>query len=116
MTIMLTVGAVAMAVASLGSGPLLVLGTIGTFTGAWGWSGLLFLSLVRSSPASPGAVAGIGLTGLAVGNGLGPFIFGATAENISFPAAWLLASILVGAGAIVLHRARASFDEDGEAP
>lgn len=109
MTIMLTVGAVAMAVAALGSGPLLVLGTIGTFTGAWGWSGLLFLSLVRSSPASPGAVAGIGLTGLAVGNALGPLIFGATAENVSFPAAWLVAATLVGAGAVVLHRVRPRF-------
>lgn len=107
---MIGLGAVAMALASLGSAPLLVLGAVGSFAGGWGWTGLLFLSLVRSSPSSPGAAAGIGLTGLGIGNALGPVAFGAVAEQFSFASAWLGAATLAAVGALIMRAAAPRFE------
>lgn len=106
---MMAVGAGAMAIAGGGNPVLLTVGTLGAFSAGWGWSGLLFLSLVRSSPSSPGAIAGIGLAGLAVGNALGPLAFGATAENFSFAVAWLAAGGMAAIGALLMRSARSGF-------
>lgn len=110
MSFMMAVGAVAMAIAAIGGNLLLVVGTLGAFAGGWGWSGLLFLSLVRARPSTPGAGAGIGLAGLAIGNAAGPLAFGATAENLSFGAAWLGAALLTALAALLMRRAKPSFD------
>lgn len=109
---MMATGAVAMTLAAGGNGALLVIGTLGAFSGGWGWSGLLFLSLVRAKPASPGAAAGIGLAGLAIGNALGPLGFGVAAESFSFGVAWGGAGVLAATGAFLMHRAKASFQGD----
>ncbi|MFP3913390.1 MAG: MFS transporter [Actinomycetota bacterium] len=109
MSAMMAVGAVAMVLAAMGGDTLLVIGTIGAFAGGWGWSGLLFLSLVRSSPAAPGAVAGIGLAGLAIGNAVGPLAFGAAAQHLSFSAAWTGAATLTAVAALLMWRARPAF-------
>lgn len=106
---MMAAGAVSMAVGAGGVGPLLVIGTVGVFAGGWGWSGLLFLSLVRASPSSPGAVAGIGLMGLATGNALGPLSFGILAQRFSFATAWIVMAVLAGCGAVVMLSARRRF-------
>src|SRR5690606_21638052 len=103
--VMMATGAVSMALASIGSVPLLVLGAVGAFAGGWGWTGLLFLTLVRANPSTPGAGAGLGLLGLAIGNGLGPLAFGAAAEQLSFTAAWAGAAVLAGAGALLARSA-----------
>lgn len=110
MSFMMAFGAVAMAVAAIGGNLFLVVGTLGAFSGGWGWSGLLFLSLVRATPSTPGAGAGIGLAGLAIGNAAGPLSFGAVAENLSFGAAWLGAALLTALAAVLMWRARLSFD------
>lgn len=107
--VMMAVGAVAMSAAGTGSPILLTVGTVGAFSAGWGWSGLLFLSLVRSDPSRPGAAAGVGLAGLAVGNALGPLTFGAAAEFLSFAAAWLGAAVLAAVGAVLMAGARRSF-------
>lgn len=103
---MLAVGAVAIALGGSGNGLLLVLGTIGAFAGGWGWTGLYFLSLVKSSPSNPGAVAGIGTAGLGVGNAAGPVLFGLTAQTISFRAAWVAAGAVAGLASILMLAAR----------
>ncbi|MFO7292609.1 MAG: MFS transporter [Actinomycetes bacterium] len=108
--VMMATGAVSMALASIGSVPLLVLGAVGAFAGGWGWTGLLFLTLVRANPSTPGAGAGLGLLGLAIGNGLGPLAFGAAAEQLSFTAAWAGAAILAGAGALLARSAAPAFE------
>lgn len=108
-------GAAAMALGAIGTGPLLVIGTLGAFAGGWGWTGLLFLSLVRSSPEAPGAVAGIGLTGLAIGNAVGPLAFGATAQALSFGAAWAGAATMAGAAALLMKTVQPAFDRAREA-
>lgn len=103
---MLAVGGVAIALGGSGNNLLLVLGTIGAFTGGWGWTGLYFLSLVKSSPSNPGAVAGIGTAGLGVGNAAGPVLFGLTAQTVSFRAAWLVAGLIAGLASLVMLAAR----------
>ena len=45
---------------------LLVLGTVGVFTGGWAWTGIYFLSLIRVFPERPGAVVGIGTAPIAL--------------------------------------------------
>lgn len=110
---MLAVGSAAMVLAALGGNVLLVVGTIGAFAGGWGWSGLLFLSLVRATPSTPGAGAGLGLAGLAIGNAAGPLAFGAVAENLSFSASWLGAALFTGVAALLMRRAQSAFHRAG---
>lgn len=103
---MLAVGGSAMALGGTGHNVLLVIGTIGAFAGAWGWTGLYFLSLVKASPTNPGAVAGIGVAGLGSGNAAGPILFGLAAQTLSFRAAWIGAGMLAGLGALLMVWAR----------
>lgn len=102
---MLAVGAATMLVGATGSVVALVVGTVGTFAAGWAWSGLLFLSLVRLRPDAPGRATGIGLSGLAIGNAVGPLGFGFLAST-SYTTAWLAAAGAATAAAIVLGVAR----------
>ncbi len=104
--LLLAVGGVAIALGGTGNNALLVVGTIGAFTGGWGWTSIYFLSLVRADPSNPGAVSGIGTAGLGVGNAMGPLLFGLTAQSLSFRAAWLGAGVLAGMAAILMGSAR----------
>ncbi len=108
-SLMLAVGAVTIALGGTGSTAFLVVGTIGAFTGGWAWTGIFFLSLIKSSPSTPGAVAGIGTFSLGVGNASGPLLFGLVAQNVSFGAAWLVAGIAAGIGAVFMAAARSRF-------
>lgn len=106
---MLAVGAVTMALGGTGETALLVIGTIGAFTGGWAWTGIFFLSLVKTSPHRPGAVAGIGVLGLGIGNASGPLLFGLAAETFSFGVAWLGAAALAGLASLLMATARSRF-------
>ncbi len=105
-TVMIGLGAAAIVVGSFGTLPALTVAVIGVFAGSWGWTGLLFVSLVRLRPDAPGSVSGIGLAGLAVGNGLGPAAFGGGADAFSYPVAWLGAGALATAAAVTMWFAR----------
>jgi MFS family permease len=106
---MLVIGAVTMALGGTGNTTLLVIGTIGAFTGGWAWTGIFFLSLVRTYPDRPGAVAGIGTAGLGVGNAAGPVLFGLAAGSMSFGAAWLGAGVIAALAATLMVVARRLF-------
>ena len=106
---MLTIGALTMALGGSGNTILLIIGTLGAFTGGWAWTGLFFLSLVRTNPDRPGAAAGIGIAGLGVGNASGPYLFGLVAESFSYGAAWLAAAIAAGVAAVFMAMARSRF-------
>jgi MFS family permease len=106
---MLAVGAVTMALGGTGNVALLVLGTVGAFTGGWAWTGIFFLSLVKTHPDRPGAVAGIGTAGLGVGNAAGPILFGVMAQSLSFGAAWLGAAVMAGLASLLMATARKQF-------
>lgn len=106
---MLAIGALTMALGGSGNTILLVIGTLGAFTGGWAWTGLFFLSLVRTNPDRPGTVAGIGISGLGIGNASGPYLFGLVAESFSYGAAWLTAAIAAGVAAFLMTMARSRF-------
>lgn len=106
---MLAIGALTMALGGSGNNLLLVIGTLGAFTGGWAWTGLFFLSLVKTNPDRPGTVAGIGIAGLGVGNASGPYLFGLAAESFSYGAAWLAAAIAAGIAAVLMAMARSRF-------
>lgn len=100
--VMLACGAGSMLLGTLGGPAPLTLATIGTFSVGWGWSGLLFLSLVRAMPTEPGLSAGIAIAGLSGGNALGPLLFGVIAGGVSYEAAWLSAAILASVAAVLM--------------
>lgn len=104
--VMLGIGAVTMAFGATEVPWLLVVATIGTFAGAWAWTGLYFLSLIRAFPDRPGAIAGIATLGLGTGNALGPVLFGLAAGAWSFGAAWLAAGIVAGVAALLMSFVR----------
>lgn len=103
---MLGVGAATMALGAAETPLLLVLATIGTFAGAWAWTGLYFLSLVETFPDRPGAIAGIGTAGLGTGNAIGPVLFGLAAGSWSYGAAWAAAAAVAGIAAILMAMLR----------
>lgn len=106
---MLAAGAVTMALGGTGNTWLLVLGTVGAFTGGWAWTGIFFLSLVKTNPDRAGAVAGIGTAGLGVGNAAGPLLFGVVAQTHSYGVAWLGAALVAGVAAVLMAMARSRF-------
>jgi MFS family permease len=107
--LMLAGGAFAMALGATGNTALLVLATVGAFTGGWAWTGIFYLSLVRTSPKRPGAVAGIGSAALGLGNAAGPFLFGLVAGSVSYGAAWLGAGLVAAVASVLMAVARRHF-------
>jgi predicted MFS family arabinose efflux permease len=104
-SMMLAIGAVATALGGAGSSALLVVGTIGAFTAGWAWTGIFFLSLIKTNPTAPGRAAGIGTFSLGIGNASGPFFFGLIAQSSSFEAAWVAAGAAAGVGSLFLWAA-----------
>jgi MFS family permease len=100
--LMLAAGAVTMLLGGTGNVWLLTLGTIGAFTGGWAWTGVFFLSLVKTRPDRPGAVVGIGSAGAGIGNAVGPLVFGVIAQAFSFRAAWLAAAMIAGVASLLM--------------
>lgn len=107
--VMLGIGALTMGLGGSGNVLLLILGTVGAFTGGWAWTGIFFLSLVRTHPDRPGAVAGIGTAGLGVGNAAGPLLFGLVAQSFSFGAAWFSAAVIAALASVLMMLARSRF-------
>jgi MFS family permease len=77
------------------------------FGAGWAWPGLFNLSVVRATPGFPGMATGITQTGTYVGAAIGPVVFGAVAETVSFAGAWWLAAGLglSAAAAVLVGRA-----------
>jgi predicted MFS family arabinose efflux permease len=107
--VMLGVGALTLALGGTGNIVLLILGTVGAFTGGWAWTGIFFLSLIKTHPDRPGTVAGIGAAGLGVGNAAGPLIFGLVAQSFSYAAAWFVAAAFASLGSVLMLLARSRF-------
>lgn len=108
-SIMLAVGAVTMLLGGTGNTWLLALGTVGAFTGGWAWTGIYFLSLVKTHPQRPGAVAGIGTAGLGMGNAAGPVLFGFVAGTWSFGVSWVVAALVAATASVLMAIARRMF-------
>mgnify|MGYP001823376953 FL=1 len=99
--IFLGLGAIGIAVMTIGTNPAIVAGSLVAFTFGWGWSGLFTFAVVRRNPAAPAAATGITMTGIYVGAAAGPALFGLVAE-VSFTAAWIIMSMALGLGAVLM--------------
>ena len=64
-------------------------GALVAFALGWGWPGLFNLAVVHSNRANPGAASGVSQTGIYLGAGLGPAVFGALYSEFGYDAAWL---------------------------
>lgn len=100
--------AAAMVAGGVGAGLLvgsqrvtLVLGAVLLLGAGWGWTGLAFLTAVRTVPEAPAAAAGIVLTGLALGGTAGPFLFQAAVSAGSYGWAWAAVAVALATGAVV---------------
>ena len=82
---------------------LLVLGAIVAFGIGWSWPGLLILAVVRISPLVAAKSTSVVQLGAFLGGAVGPILFVATAEAVSFEIAWAVAGLgLLLASALVL--------------
>lgn len=99
--IFLGLGAVGIAAMTTGTDPAIVVGSLVAFTFGWGWSGLFTFAVVRRNPTAPAAATGITMTGIYVGAAAGPALFGLVAEA-SFTVAWVIMSIALGLGAVMM--------------
>ena len=73
---------------------------------AWGWLGLLALTVVRENPGAPAAATGITQTGGYLGAGVGPVVFGLATRAISYHGAWVLVACSLGLAAVAMLAGR----------
>ncbi|MTV24048.1 MFS transporter [Nitriliruptoraceae bacterium ZYF776] len=101
-TIALALGAVGAALLVVGGTVIGTAGALLVFAAGWGWTGLVFLAVVRSRPDAPAAAAGTVLTGLALGGAGGPLAFSATAARVGYPTAWTAAAFAMALAAVAV--------------
>jgi len=99
--VFLALGAIGIALMTIGTDPAIVAGSLIAFTFGWGWSGLFTFAVVRRNPSAPAAATGITMTGIYVGAAAGPALFGFVAET-SFTVAWVIMSVALGLGAVLM--------------
>jgi len=104
--VMLLVGALGFAALASGQHVLYAVGSLVAFGVGWGWPGLLILSVVQLSPASPAAATAVTQTGTSAGAVIGPLAFGLLVERSSYALAWGLAAVglVLAAGVILAAR------------
>lgn len=76
------------------------------FGAGWAWPGLFNLAVVRDNPDIPGVATGVTQTGVYVGALLGPLLFGAVVQRLSYTPAWLMTAAwtLAAAATMVVGR------------
>lgn len=77
-----------------------VVGTVIGFTAGWGWPGLFNLIVVDRHADAPATATATTQTGVYLGNGIGPLVFGLLASS-SFAIAWLVSGGLLMVAAVV---------------
>ena len=92
--VMLLFGSLGFGLMSTGGVGPFVAGALVAFAFGWGWPGLFNLSVVANNRETPGAASGISQTGVYVGAGLGPLLFGAILSDAGYDAAWLASMTL----------------------
>lgn len=77
------------------------------YTVGWSWPGLLFYSVVVSTPSAPGVAAGRLQIGFSVGNSIGPLLFGGALDHFGTAPSWTLIAVMaMSAGTLLLRQAR----------
>ena len=87
--LMLLFGSLGFALMATGGVAPFVVGALVAFALGWGWPGLFNLSVVANNRETPGAASGVSQTGVYIGAGLGPVLFGAILSEGGYDAAWL---------------------------
>jgi predicted MFS family arabinose efflux permease len=102
--VLLAAGSLGFALMATDAVPSFVAGALLAFTLGWGWPGLFNLAVVDSNRETPGSASGISQTGIYVGAGGGPAVFGALYAQAGHGAAWLAVAgtTLLAAGVIWL--------------
>jgi MFS family permease len=72
----------------------------------WGWNGLFNFATIRTHQHAPARATGVTQVGGRLGGMLGPIVLGVIATNLSFPAAWLVAGLSTGCGAVAVMLGR----------
>jgi MFS family permease len=112
---MFAVGTTGLLLCATGSPAAILLGAVVAGTLGWGWSGLTLLAAIEANPQTPGASAGVVMTGVYVGAASGPIVFGLLTDHASVTAAWLTAAALLLVGSWVALAASAA-ERLGTAP
>lgn len=100
---MLLVGALGFVGLATGQHVLYAVGAFVAFGVGWGWPGLLILSVVQLSPATPAAATALTQVGTSAGAVVGPLAFGILVDRTSYALAWSVAAGgLVLAAAVIL--------------
>ncbi len=96
-----SVGFLLLAIAG-SSRPLLFLGVFLGFAAGWGWPAIIYLVTTRTTEIPPATATGFVLTGVYTGTIIGPLTLGTIAEDVSFQAAWGVASATILLGAVLV--------------
>lgn len=85
-------------------------GALLAFSLGWGWPGLFNLAVVAGHRETPGSASGVTQTGIYLGAGGGPALFGALHASAGYGTAWLAAAacMLASAGVMWLAARTAS--------
>lgn len=83
-----------------------VVGTFVVFVFGWSWAGLFQYAVVSQNPATPALATGVLQTGMSMGAGSGPLLFGLVAEFGGYRSAWIAAAgvALLSAGTVQIGR------------
>lgn len=100
------VGAVSLAVLSVGTPATVVLAGFVALALGWSWPGLLLYAVVRVGRDAPGHASGLVQAGAFAGGAAGPAAFGAVVGLVGYGAAWqgAAALFLLAAGLVLLAR------------
>jgi predicted MFS family arabinose efflux permease len=99
--VQMVVGSVAFVLLGARAGtPVLALATVVAFVAGWGWPGLLWFAVVRTSPSAPGKATGVAIVGTSIGGMVGPTVFGFLVERSGYTVAWSVAAVALLAGAV----------------
>jgi predicted MFS family arabinose efflux permease len=90
----------------LGARPAFVVGALVVFISGWSWVGLFHYAVVSQNASAPALATGILQTGMSMGGGLGPMLFGVIVQYSGYRAAWTMAAILAAMSAATVQIGR----------
>lgn len=100
--IMLTAGAAGLGLLVLPGTALIPLGTAIGFALGWAWPGLVNFAITKRHPDAPAAATGVTQTGVYLGGGLGPLLFGTIVDVWDYQAGWTMMAFLMLLGATLM--------------
>lgn len=104
--LLLASGVPGFALMAVGIPLTLVVGAMIVFVAGWSWVGLLHYAVVSQNPSVPALTTGIVQTGMSMGGGLGPLVFGVVVEYRGYGSAWTMAACLSAMAAVTMHAGR----------